>query len=146
MRNIKIKVRALIIKDGKILCVKLKPYEQAVAMDFWCLPGGTVDPFEPIVPALEREITEELGVKADVGTLFCVHQFKIKDIEYLEFFFTISNPDAFENIDLSKTSHGQSEIAELDFIDPTTKNLLPEFLQSVDFSNTTDGVKFFNYL
>jgi len=131
----RIAVRGIILKDGKLLGVKLKKYAGKAADDdgnYWCTPGGGVDEGEPLLPALERELLEELGVAPVVGPLLYVQQFIYKELEHLEFFFHVTNADDYLAIDLSKTTHGAIEIAEVDFIDPKAVTLLPVFLTQRD--------------
>ena len=143
----RVAVRAVIEKDGKLLLVRLKPYENALGNDFWCTIGGTVDVGEPLIPALKREIMEETGKKADVGNLLYVQQFKANDMEHVEFFFHVTNSNDFTTIDLSKTTHGQKEIAEIEFVDPSTVHVLPEFLVAEDISKLeSNNTKIFNNL
>lgn len=110
------------------MCVKLKANQTAANGNFWCLPGGGVEDGEAVMPALKREITEETGVAPKAGKLLYVNQFKGGDKDILELFFYVTNAQDFMNIDLTKTSHGQEEIAEIAFVDPATAHILPEFL------------------
>lgn len=144
----RIAVRGIFIKDGKLLCAKLKPYSTAIQGDFWCTIGGGVDAGEPLMPALEREIFEETGIKPNVGNLLYVQQFLNKDVENIEFFFNINNVDDFTDIDLSKTTHGEEEIAEICYINTKTQTVLPKFLTEIDFSDfdVKAPTKFFDYL
>lgn len=133
----KIAARALIVDDGKLLCTWLKPYYGG-KIDFWCLPGGSVDQGEDIYAGLEREIMEELGVKIELGPIahinHFIHNFKGEEKEHLEFFIPALNPSDFHNIDISKTTHGALEIDKVEFLDPSTARVLPEFLQKIDYS------------
>lgn len=144
-----VKVRGIVLLDGKLLCVRLKPYfDGAVVQEkpYWCLPGGGVDDGEPLLDAMKREMIEELGVEPKVGRLLYVHQFAHKETDFLEFFFNIENATDYLNIDLTKTTHGTIEIEEVVFIDPTTANLLPEFLQTeplADFAASNQPAKLF---
>jgi len=124
----RVAVRAIIMQDGKLLCVRLKAYQTAIAGDFWCLPGGGVDDGEALLPALEREILEETGVKPQAGPLLYIQQFILDDTDHLEFFFHVTNAQDFQNVDLSKTTHGATEIEELAFVDPASTHILPKFL------------------
>jgi len=149
--NRRVAVRALILQDGKLLCVRQKHYFEAVFTDitnFWCLPGGGVDAGEALLPALEREIIEELGVKPVIGNLLYVQQFLYADMEHLEFFFHVTNATDYAQVDLSKTSHGAVEIAELEFIDPAHKSVQPEFLstENLPAQAAAGTAKFFSYL
>jgi 8-oxo-dGTP diphosphatase len=54
-----LRVRALIVSDGHVLLARLQ--SRPVAF----LPGGRVEPGEPIADALKREVREECGVAAE---------------------------------------------------------------------------------
>lgn len=143
-----LKVRGVAILDGKLLCVRLKPYPGAAHFnkDFWCLPGGSVDSGEAITDAFKREMVEELGVEPKVGRLLYVQQFTHNNKEYVEFFLHIENPQDYTDIDLSKTTHGDMEIEELAFVDPKTTYVLPEFLSAeplAEFIASHQHAKFF---
>lgn len=53
--------RAVIRRDGRLLLARDRKHQWSF------LPGGHVEPGEPVAEALVREISEELGVHADVG-------------------------------------------------------------------------------
>lgn len=130
-------VRGLIYKNGKLFGQKLHKANG----DWWCTPGGGVDPMEPLHEALTREIIEETGIKPAIGRLILVQQFATKghtshsEDEQLEFFFLIENGDDYETINLESTSHGMLEIAEFGFVDPVEKNILPAILQTPEIIN-----------
>ncbi|HEV2403421.1 MAG TPA: NUDIX hydrolase [Candidatus Saccharimonadales bacterium] len=135
----RIAVRAIAFQSGKLLCVRLKPYVGALpasANDWWCLPGGGLDEGEGLVDGLIREIQEETGVAPKVGGLLYIQQFATPetDAEHLEFFFHIANADDYLRVDLSKSTHGQIEIAEIAFVDPATTDILPKFLRAEDIA------------
>jgi len=145
----RVAARGIIVKDGKLLAVKLKDYasDGARAIGHWVTPGGKLDPKEPLVEGVKREIKEELGIEAKVGNLLYIQQFTHHDIEQLEFFFHITNADDFLDLDLSKTSHGLEEVDEIDFIDTSTSNVLPKFLRDEDLKDLNNiPTKIFNYL
>ncbi len=125
-------VRGLIYKNGKLFGQKLHNSKG----DWWCTPGGGIDPMESLHDALTREIIEETGVRPVIGRLVLIQQFATKghtshgEDEQLEFFFLIENADDYETINLEATSHGVQEIAEFGFVDPAEKNMLPEILQT----------------
>ncbi len=58
-RAVKATVGAIIEKDGKILLTKrnIEPFK-----DYWCLPGGHIEYFEPAQNAIIREVKEETGL------------------------------------------------------------------------------------
>lgn len=78
------RVRAIIIKDNKILTIKrTKP--DAI---FWVMPGGGVDEGETNEKALIRECKEELGVDVNVSDLFTEMDSKIpKTFGQREYFY-----------------------------------------------------------
>ena len=125
-------VRGLIYKDGKLFGQKLLNSSG----DWWCTPGGGVDPIESLHDALTRELIEETGIKPVIGRLILVQQFKTKghtshgEDEQLEFFFLIENASDYDVINLENTTHGKLEVADYGFVDPTEKNMLPAILQT----------------
>ncbi len=138
----RINVRAIIWCEGKLFAVKHKSKDGGEA-DYWCLPGGGLDPFESLADGVRRELLEETGVAAQVGRMLFGQQLRStrpgRD-EELEFFYHITNPEDFMDIDLVKTSHGAEELARYDFIDPATEDLLPEFLQTIDIEKYVETV------
>jgi 8-oxo-dGTP diphosphatase len=131
----RIAVRALVLDDnGQLLCVRQKPYSDMTSTgnDWWCLPGGKLELGESLIDGVTREMIEETGVKPCVGNLLYVQQFTFKDEESLEFFFHITYAADYLHIDLSQTTHGELEIAEIAFVDPKSTTVLPKFLATED--------------
>lgn len=122
--------------EGKLLCVKLKPYGgvSKFMAENWCTPGGGLDEGESLLAGIEREMVEETGVKPVVGALLYLQQFKFRDNDYMEFFFHIKNSGDYLDIDLSKTTHGETEIESIGFVDPKTTPILPKFLMAEDIT------------
>lgn len=58
MRNI---VNALLIRDQTVLMVRRAPHRRAYP-GLWSFPGGHVEVGETVDEALERELTEEIGI------------------------------------------------------------------------------------
>ena len=135
MTERRINVRGIIFKDGKILAQQLTPDHHGVEREFWCTPGGGLDKGESLHQGLTRELVEETGVMPIIGKLLFIQQFDDGEQEQLEFFFDIENPDDYENIDLTDTTHGIQEIKRVEFINPSKNNLLPDFLQTIDIES-----------
>lgn len=55
----RIRVAAIVVRDGKILLVKHLKEGRA----YWLLPGGGVEYGEPLAEALVREVREETGLE-----------------------------------------------------------------------------------
>ena len=55
MKNFFVGVKAVIVKDGKVLLLK-----DSSRPDFWDVPGGRIDDNETIEQTLLRELSEEL--------------------------------------------------------------------------------------
>lgn len=146
--SVSLSVRAVILHQGKLLCVRLKNYQGAITGDFWCLPGGGVDEGEALLPALEREMIEETGVKPQIGRLLYVNQFMSGDNDITEFFFHVTNALDYSNVDLAQSSHGHEEIEEIAFVDPANTRILPKFLTDeplAEHISDSEPVKIFSY-
>lgn len=132
MNTRRIAVRGIIFKDGKVLGQQTKRPEGEEVHDWWCTPGGGLEVGESLHEGLHREMIEETGIAPQIGKLLFVQQYgNPAEQEFLEFFFHIENAEDYEEIDLAATSHGELEIAKVDFIDPKKHNLLPAFLQTI---------------
>jgi 8-oxo-dGTP diphosphatase len=60
-------VAALILRGDQVLICQRRP-DQAMALK-WEFPGGKMEPGESPEQALIRELDEELGINATIGTL-----------------------------------------------------------------------------
>lgn len=132
----RIGVRAIIFKDGKLLANKF--HSESGESAYWATPGGGLDPHESLEQGLARELMEETGIKAQVGKLLFIQQFRSTRAnrdEELEFFFHVTNPEAFAKVALEETTHGAQELTRCEFINPTKEYLLPAFLQSIDIES-----------
>lgn len=134
MAQRRVTVRGIIFKDGKLFAQKLKDGDGE--SNYWCIPGGGLDPHESLHDGLVRELIEETGIAPKVGKLLYVQQYATSEKEFLEFFFHIKNPEDYHTIDLAATTHGLIEVARCEFITPTEHNILPEFLQAIDIAQT----------
>lgn len=147
----RVSVRGIAVHGGKLLCVKLKPYNEMAASggDWRCLPGGTVEEGESLNGALVREMFEETGVVPELGKLLYIHQFIFKDNDQLEFFFHITNPADYLEIDLENTTHGADEIESIEFVNPKVTVILPKFLSQEDLGSqieSSSSVRIFSFV
>lgn len=65
-----IRVRGIIMDGGEMLLVK-----HAADADYYALPGGHLEWGEDVRECLRREITEELGIRPEIGRLLYVNNF-----------------------------------------------------------------------
>ncbi len=56
---------AVIVRDGEVLIGQKRP-DQPMAL-LWEFPGGKIEPGESPQQALVRELSEELGIQAEIG-------------------------------------------------------------------------------
>lgn len=130
----RVTTRGIIFKDDKLLCQQLKPGSDGLKRDYWCTPGGGLEPGESLYEGLHREMIEETNIAPKIGRLLFIQQFEDETMEYLEFFFHIENPENYEIIDLATASHGELEVEHIEFIVPSKHNTLPAFLQTTDIA------------
>lgn len=90
-------VAALIVQDGKILVCQ-RTRHQTMPLK-WEFPGGKIEEGEQPVNALERELEEELGVKASIGNEIARirHEYKKGSSVELRFFVVRQYSGALEN-------------------------------------------------
>lgn len=84
-------------------------------LGFYCLPWGTLEPWETRVECLWREIYEELWIQPDIGELMYVQEFVRDGSTTIDFWYEIRNFEDFKNIDIASTTHG-FELSQAKFI------------------------------
>ena len=131
----RITVRGIVFENGNLLAQQLHDKNKNQPRDYWCIPGGGLELGESLHAGLTREMIEETGVTPTIGKLLYIQQYEDDEREFLEFFFNIENPQDYHSIDLAATSHGQIEIAVVDFVDPANHVVLPDFLQTADIAS-----------
>lgn len=120
----RVSVKAIIEHEGKFLFAR-----QHFDTTFWCCLGGGLESGEDLFSALKRELVEEANVEPVIGNLLFIQQIKTKQGYNLpEFFFHVTNSDAYLNHDKAGSTHGEKELADIDWIDPSQVTIKPEFL------------------
>jgi 8-oxo-dGTP diphosphatase len=82
-------VRALIVRDGRLLLVNA--YRGGVS-DLWCAPGGGVEKHQSIEDNLIREVREETGLTIRLDQLAGINEFHHRESTFhqVELFFRAS--------------------------------------------------------
>lgn len=139
--NRRLSVRAMVIREGKLLCVRQRPNKlvEDTGQKIWNLPGGGLDALESLTDCLKREMLEETGIAPAVGNLMYIQQFQHNDTEYLEFFFNVTNSEDYLDVDLSNSTHGEAELLEIAYISPSENVILPKFLTSEPIFEKADS-------
>ena len=78
MRNIRTAARAIIIRDNKLLAIKMRDRSG----EFYILPGGGQNHGETLKECLIRECYEELGVQISVSQLLYVREYIGKNHQF----------------------------------------------------------------
>ncbi len=139
-KKIVIKIRGIILHEGKLLVVR-----HTIEKSFVALAGGHLEWGEDIKECLSREMIEKLGAKPEIGRLFYINNYTQSDgKQYIEFFFEIKN--GIDYLDTEKLSRSHShEIAEVLWVSPTDDiRILPKTLAD-DFKSgniVSDQVRF----
>ncbi len=55
-------MKALIVHEGKVLVLREAKYDEGTNMGKWDVPGGRIQPDEPFLEGLTREVLEESGL------------------------------------------------------------------------------------
>src|SRR3989344_6505073 len=110
-KKISIKIRAVILYEGKLLVVR-HPHDTSFA----ALPGGHLEWGEDIKACLFREIIEELGLEPEIGRLLYINNFAQDDgTQYVEMFSEELNGGDYVETKNLTGSHSH-EIAEIVWI------------------------------
>lgn len=149
MRPIRTAARALIIREGKLLAIKMRDQSGI----FYILPGGGQRHSETLKQCLERECLEEIGTEVEVGELLYVREYIGKNHEFrnahsafhqLESVFrcTLPNPDGIG----PGSEHDKKQIGVewIPLNDLKNRRFLPEVIKQ--YFSDTDFTPDSNYL
>lgn len=67
-------VKALIVKEGKVLLLREAKYDEGTNEGKWDVPGGRIDPHETLAAALAREVFEESGLTIEAKEVLSVSE------------------------------------------------------------------------
>jgi 8-oxo-dGTP diphosphatase len=119
-------VAALISRDSKLLiCQRRRGDSHALRWEF---PGGKVEAGESLVEALARELREELGVTADIGSEVyrTRHRYADRPDDLILIFYraSIDNSASLQNLAFEKFEWASpSALPEYDFL-PADRELI----------------------
>lgn len=143
--RMRITVKAIIFKDGKVLLVKhVHPKK---GFEWWAFPGGGMKGKETIFETVEREVWEETGLKVRAGEVRFLRQYIDEEdgANNLELFVTssiIKGKETIENI--KGKGEDENYIKKLDyFSEEKLKEIkvLPNSLKSKLFNKESDDKK-----
>ena len=125
-----VRVAAVIARRGQILVVEHRKGEQR----YWVLPGGRLEGGETLRAALERELREELSLKAEVGPLLAIYETLAPERHTVNLAFQVDPGRAEPRIDASDevlTGWRWMEVDELRRVDfrPPLAPLLAELVR-----------------
>ena len=111
-------VAAVIESEGKILVCQRRRGDSFELV--WEFPGGKVNPGETLPQALQRELFEELGTRAEIGAELFHAQHRYAEMSEpieLTFFAASIDPDTARNLAFEKMEWRAPELLhELNFL------------------------------
>jgi ADP-ribose pyrophosphatase YjhB (NUDIX family) len=123
MHPVRNSVKALIIRDNKLLCIRKCDQYGA----YYILPGGGQEKDETFIDTIIRECKEEIGSKIKVGKLKYIreyigknHEFSKTDIEHqVEYMFVC---DLVEEPNLENATHFDEGQEGIEWVEITNSN------------------------
>lgn len=93
LRPMTLTLKAVVVKEGKILLLKRSP-EEVINKNKFDLPGGHLEVSETIKEGLKREISEETGLEVEIGAVIKLSEFpkdspyfdKIKSLRFIAYY------------------------------------------------------------
>lgn len=130
--KLRIRVCGLLVKDEKLLLVRLK--SPVTGQQVWLPPGGGVDFGERLEGALIREFREETGLLVEVGNLLHINEIIESGFHAVELYFRVSGQKGEVKLgtDPEHTAADQilEEIGFFSKSEMSEINAVPEFIRT----------------
>ena len=112
-RSIRTSAKALVIRDGRMLAIRLHDQDG----DFYIMPGGGQNTGELLPAAVEREVAEETGIAVKAGdAVFIIEGEKGEESHRVDIVFRceyLGESDAERHTDWNQTGYEWLDIATL---------------------------------
>ena len=140
-REIRTSAKAVVIKDGKLLAIKLNDGNE----EFYILPGGGQDSEEQLPQAAVREVREETGLDVKCGDLlFVIEGVHGEDFHRVDLVFACEYVGLSANAEL----HGDNNQIGYEWLDLAILNRLPLYPSKLrrPIMNYYEGKPYTKYL
>ncbi|MBQ4225450.1 MAG: NUDIX domain-containing protein [Oscillospiraceae bacterium] len=118
MRDIRTSAKAVVIRDGRLLAVKISDGSEG----WYILPGGGQDPEETLPQTVEREVGEETGMIVSCGELlFVIEGVHGESFHRIDMVFECSYIGESEDIE----RHADTDQSGCEWLDIQKLNVLP---------------------
>ncbi len=140
-RQIRTSAKAVIIRDGKLLAIKLNDGKE----EWYSLPGGGQDVEEGLPQTVEREVREETGINIQCrDLLFVIEGIYGESFHRIDFVFLCDYLGEAKNVSL----HNDTNQIGFDWLDLSMLNRLPLFPSKLrrPIMNFYAGKEYIKYL
>ncbi len=140
-RPIRTSAKAVIIQNGRLLAIKLNDGKE----EWYILPGGGQDGEETLPQAVEREVSEETGIKVQCkDLLFAIEGVHGEAFHRIDLVFSCDYLGMAENA----TLHSDTNQTGYDWLDVSVLNQLPLYPSKLrrPIMNFYEGKAYAKYL
>jgi len=130
MNNVKVLLKAIILKKNKFLTVRRSPIDN-IRPGYWDFPGGNLEFKEKTEKALAREVKEETSLKIKNAKVIKVETFKMRKNK--KFYIAIGFISKFPGGEI-KLSHEHSEykwVTKKEFLKLKAAKYLKDFVREL---------------